>query len=156
MLDRAYVGLELVEHGVANLCLVMAREQAARLGPGWLALRDYLAAAHAQLAVYLDGADPQFDKPLAVVCPEGGHIYDESEPAAYRVGDSPMNVITPLMVYLPFIVTVAQRYQKKSGIGTIIALMLPYVALIAISWIILFAAWWFLKLPLGPGSPIEM
>ena len=87
MLDRAYVGLELVEHGVANLCLVMAREQAAQLGPGWLALRDHLAAAHAQLAVYLDGADPQFDKPLAVVCPEGGHIHDESEPAAYRVGD---------------------------------------------------------------------
>ena len=87
MLDRAYVGLELVEHGVANLCLVMAREQAAQLGPGWLALRDHLAAAHAQLAVYLDGADPQFDKPLAVVCPEGGHIHDESEPAVYRVGD---------------------------------------------------------------------
>ena len=87
MLDRAYVGLELVEHGVANLCLVMAREQAAQLGPGWLALRDYLAAAHAQLAVYLDGADPQFDKPLAVVCPVGGHIHNECEPSAYRVGD---------------------------------------------------------------------
>ena len=87
MLDRAYVGLELIEHGVANLCLVMAREQAAQLGPGWLALRDHLAAAHAQLAGYLDGAAPQFEKPLAVVCPEGGHIHDESEPAAYRVGD---------------------------------------------------------------------
>ena len=46
--------------------------------------------------------------------------------AAYRVGDSPVNVITPLMVYLPFIITVAQRYSKKTGIGTIIALMLPY------------------------------
>ena len=76
--------------------------------------------------------------------------------AAYRVGDSPMNVITPLMVYLPFIVTVAQRYQKKAGIGTIIALMLPYVLFIAIAWIVLFAAWWALGIPLGPGSPIEM
>ena len=46
--------------------------------------------------------------------------------AAYRVGDSPMNVITPLMVYLPFIVIVAQRYKKDAGIGTIISLMLPY------------------------------
>ena len=45
--------------------------------------------------------------------------------AAYRVGDSPLNVVTPLMVYLPFIVTIAQRYQKDAGIGTIIALMLP-------------------------------
>ena len=76
--------------------------------------------------------------------------------AAYRIGDSPMNVVTPLMVYLPFIVTVAQRYDKKAGIGTIIALMLPYVLFIAISWIVLFAVWWIFKIPLGPGSPIEM
>ncbi len=47
--------------------------------------------------------------------------------AAYRVADSPVNALTPLMVYLPFIVTVAQRYQKKAGIGTVVALMLPYV-----------------------------
>ena len=39
-----------------------------------------------------------------------------------------MNVVTPLMVYLPFMVTIAQRYQKDAGIGTIIALMIPYVA----------------------------
>jgi aminobenzoyl-glutamate transport protein len=76
--------------------------------------------------------------------------------AAYRVGDSPMNVVTPLMVYLPFIVTVSQRYQKKAGIGTIIALMLPYVLFIAVAWVVLFAAWWVLGLPLGPGSPVEM
>ena len=87
MLDRAYVGLELVEDGLANLCLVMARVQAAQLGPGWPALRDHLAAAHAQLGARLEGAEPQFDKPLAVVCPDGGHIHDESEPAVYRVGD---------------------------------------------------------------------
>jgi aminobenzoyl-glutamate transport protein len=76
--------------------------------------------------------------------------------AAYRVGDSPMNVVTPLMVYLPFVVTVAQRYQKKAGIGTIIALMLPYVVAIAVSWIVLFALWWLLGLPVGPGFPIEL
>jgi len=46
--------------------------------------------------------------------------------AAYRLGDSPMNVITPLMVYLPFIVLVAQRYKKTAGLGTIIAMMIPY------------------------------
>ena len=46
--------------------------------------------------------------------------------AAYRLGDSPANVITPLMVYLPFIVLVAQRYKKDAGIGTIISLMIPY------------------------------
>ena len=46
--------------------------------------------------------------------------------AAYRVGDSPLNTVTPLMVYLPFVVTVAQRYKQEAGIGTIIALMIPY------------------------------
>ena len=76
--------------------------------------------------------------------------------AAYRLGDSPFNVITPLMVYLPFVVLVTQKYVKSAGLGTIIALMIPYVLFIAISWIILFAVWWIFKIPLGPGSPIEM
>ena len=74
--------------------------------------------------------------------------------AAYRVGDSPMNVITPLMVYLPFIITVMQRYQKESGIGTVIALMLPYTLIIAVAWIILFILWYVLGIPLGPGYPV--
>ena len=50
--------------------------------------------------------------------------------AAYRLGDSPANVITPLMVYLPFIVLVAQRYRKDAGIGTIISLMIPYTVIV--------------------------
>ena len=75
--------------------------------------------------------------------------------AAYRVGDSPLNVVTPLMVYLPFMVTIAQRYQKDAGIGTIIALMIPYVVILAIVWILLFVAWFMLGLPLGPGYPVQ-
>ncbi len=76
--------------------------------------------------------------------------------AAYRVGDSPMNSVTPLMVYLPFIVTVAQRYDKKAGLGTIISLMVPYVIAILSAWLLLFIAWWLLGIPLGPGSPISI
>lgn len=74
--------------------------------------------------------------------------------AAYRVGDSPMNPVTPLMVYLPFIVTVAQRYDKKAGLGTIISLMVPYVVAILGAWLLLFTGWWLLDIPLGPGSPV--
>jgi aminobenzoyl-glutamate transport protein len=74
--------------------------------------------------------------------------------AAYRIGDSPVNVVTPLMVYLPFIVTVAQRYDRKAGLGTIIALMVPYVFAVLISWILLFTVWWSLGIPLGPGYPV--
>jgi aminobenzoyl-glutamate transport protein len=73
--------------------------------------------------------------------------------AAYRIGDSPMNVITPLMVYLPFIITVMQRYRKDSGIGTVIAMMLPYTIILAVVWIILFILWYVLGIPLGPGYP---
>ena len=76
--------------------------------------------------------------------------------AAYRIGDSPMNVVTPLMVYLPFITVVAQRYDKKAGIGTVVALMIPYVIAISIAWVLLFTAWWVFGFDLGPGSPISL
>lgn len=74
--------------------------------------------------------------------------------AAYRIGDSPMNVVTPLMVYLPFIVIVAQRYQRDAGLGTIMSLMIPYTAVVAVSWVVLFAIWFALGIPLGPGYPV--
>jgi len=76
--------------------------------------------------------------------------------AAYRVADSPFNTITPLMVYLPFMVTIAQRYQADAGIGTIISLMLPYAVIVAVVWILLFIAWFLLGLPLGPGYPVAL
>jgi aminobenzoyl-glutamate transport protein len=75
--------------------------------------------------------------------------------AAYIVGDGPVNVLTPLMVYLPFIVTIAQRYQRDAGMGTVIALMIPYTAILFIAWILLFALWFVLGIPLGPDSPIR-
>ncbi len=75
--------------------------------------------------------------------------------AAYRVGDSPLNVVTPLMAYFPLIVVFVQRYQKSAGIGTVVALMLPYVVILSISWIALFIAWYLIGIPLGPGSPVH-
>jgi aminobenzoyl-glutamate transport protein len=71
--------------------------------------------------------------------------------AAYRVGDGPMNVITPLMVYLPFIVVVAQQYRKDAGVGTIVSLMLPYTVIVLVAWTLFFALWFVLGSPLGPG-----
>jgi aminobenzoyl-glutamate transport protein len=81
-------------------------------------------------------------------------VAPQSVLAAYRIGDSPVNSITPLMVYLPFIVTIAQRYDKKAGIGTIVALMLPYVIVILVAWLLLFILWFLLGIPLGPGYPV--
>ncbi|MFC4139977.1 MULTISPECIES: AbgT family transporter [unclassified Microbacterium] len=76
--------------------------------------------------------------------------------AAYRVGDSPVNVLTPLMVYLPFMVTVAQRYKKDAGIGTIIALMIPYALWMLLAWAALYVVWFLTGIPWGPGSPVQI
>ena len=75
--------------------------------------------------------------------------------AAYRVADSPMNVITPLMVYLPFIVVVAQRYNKDAGLGTIVSLMLPFTLVTLVFWTLFFVAWYLLGIPFGPGYPVH-
>ncbi len=76
--------------------------------------------------------------------------------AAYRVGDGPANVITPLMVYLPFIVLVAQRYRKDAGLGTIISLMLPYTIIVLVAWLLFFIAWYLIGVPMGPGYPTKL
>jgi aminobenzoyl-glutamate transport protein len=75
--------------------------------------------------------------------------------AAYRVGDSPTNVITPLMAYFPLIVVFAQRYRKDAGIGTVVSLMLPYVVILSIAWTLFFVAWYLIGIPLGPGAPVK-
>jgi aminobenzoyl-glutamate transport protein len=74
--------------------------------------------------------------------------------AAYRVGDSPVNVVTPLMPYFPLMVVFAARYQKDAGIGTVIALMVPYAIIVAIFWTVFFVLWYVLGVPLGPGWPV--
>lgn len=69
--------------------------------------------------------------------------------AAYRVGDSPINAITPLNAYFAMVVGFAQIYDKKAGVGTVVALMLPYTLWMAIIWTVLFVVWYLLGLPWG-------
>ena len=74
--------------------------------------------------------------------------------AAYRIGDSTTNIITPMMSYFGLILAVAMRYDRKLGIGTLIATMIPYSITYLIGWVSLFYLWVFLLgLPVGPGSP---
>lgn len=73
---------------------------------------------------------------------------------AYRVGDSTTNIITPLLPYFPIIVTLVKKYDPKSGIGTLISLMLPYSIAFLTSWILLLVVWMMLGLPIGPGATI--
>ena len=67
-----------------------------------------------------------------------------------------MNTLTPLMVYFPFIVTVAQRYRRDAGIGTIISLMIPYALVMSVVWIVLFVVWFLIGIPWGPGYPVDI
>ncbi len=69
--------------------------------------------------------------------------------SAYRVGDSPTNSLTPLNAYFALVVGFAQKYDKNAGIGTIVALLLPYAISMTIVWMLLFAAWYLLGLPWG-------
>jgi aminobenzoyl-glutamate transport protein len=69
--------------------------------------------------------------------------------AAYRIGDSSTNIITPLMPYFPLVVVYCQRYVKDAGIGTVTAMMLPYSMCFIIAWSAFLLVFWQLGLPLG-------
>ncbi|GAA0362966.1 AbgT family transporter [Bowmanella denitrificans] len=74
--------------------------------------------------------------------------------AAYRIGDSVTNLITPMMSYFGLILAVASRYQRNLGIGTLVATMLPYSMIFFVGWTVLFYLWVFLLgMPVGPGAP---
>ncbi|MBT8428146.1 MAG: AbgT family transporter [Erythrobacter sp.] len=81
-------------------------------------------------------------------------ISPEGATAAYRVGDSATNIITPLMVYFPLILVFAQRWVKDFGLGSLTAMMLPYSVWLLISGVLLIVGWFYLGIPLGPDAPV--
>jgi aminobenzoyl-glutamate transport protein len=70
--------------------------------------------------------------------------------AAYRVSDSPPNVINPLLPHFALVVGFARRWQPDAGVGTVVAMMLPFAIATSIAWILLFFAWYLLEIPFGP------
>ncbi len=82
-------------------------------------------------------------------------ISPEGATAAYRVGDSATNIITPLMVYFPLILVFAQRWQKDFGLGSLTAMMLPYSLWLLVSGTVLIVLWFYLGIPLGPDAPVS-
>jgi aminobenzoyl-glutamate transport protein len=73
--------------------------------------------------------------------------------AAYRVGDSCTNILTPLNPYFALVVMYCQRYVKGTGIGTLVSLMLPFSLLYLATWTLLLLGFWFLGIPLGLDAP---
>lgn len=80
-------------------------------------------------------------------------ISPELTQAAFRIGDSCTNIITPLMVFFPLIVIYCQRYVKGAGVGTLVSMMMPYSIAFFVAWSILLLVWWGVGLPLGIAAP---
>ena len=87
--------------------------------------------------------------PIFVPILMGVGLSPELTQAAYRVGDSSTNIITPLMPYFPLIVVFCTRYVKNTGIGTVVSLMLPYSISLLILWTAFLVVYWLLGIPLG-------
>lgn len=79
-------------------------------------------------------------------------ISPELTQAAYRIGDSTTNIISPLNPYFPLIVTFTQKYHRGTGVGTMISLMLPYSLVFLSLWTVFLLCYWGVGIPLGPGS----
>lgn len=82
-------------------------------------------------------------------------ISPELTQAAYRVGDSATNIITPLNPYFVVILVFMQKYCPKGGIGTLVSMMLPYTIAFWLIWTVVLIVWMQLGVPLGPQGPLE-
>ncbi|MEZ5351759.1 MAG: AbgT family transporter [Bryobacteraceae bacterium] len=71
---------------------------------------------------------------------------------AYRIGDSTTNIVTPMMSYFALIIAFVQRYKPGAGIGTVVAMMLPYTMTFLIGWTVMLIAWVAFGIPVGPGA----
>jgi aminobenzoyl-glutamate transport protein len=82
-------------------------------------------------------------------------ISPELTTAAYRIGDSVVNIITPLNSYLLIILAVLQKYKKDAGLGSLISLMLPYSVFFFIAWTGFLLIWYATGTDIGPGAHLH-
>lgn len=138
---------------VAAVALADLLEQA-DIGAIWLLVG--LIAVTALLNIIIPGVAPKWAifAPVFVPLFMRLDVAPQTVLAAYRIGDAPTNVITPLMVYLPLIVLTAQRYRRDAGVGTIVSLMIPYTLVVFVAWTVFFVIWFLLGIPLGPGYSV--
>lgn len=82
-------------------------------------------------------------------------VSPEMTTAAYRMGDSIFNIVTPLASNFPLVLVLCQRWNKDFGVGSVIAMMLPFSIAFGIAGLLLVASWVALELPVGPGAPMS-
>jgi len=76
--------------------------------------------------------------------------------AAYRIGDSVTNVVSPMMSYFALIIAFVQRYDSRAGLGTLVATMLPYTVAFLVAWLLLLFVWMVAGWPVGPGAGLYL
>ena len=142
---------------IATITAVKLADQLERANVGALWLLLGFIAVTLVLDVIIPGVIPKWAifAPIFVPLFLRLGVAPQTVLAAYRVGDGPVNVITPLMVYLPFIVLLTQKYKKEAGVGTVVSLMLPYTLIVAAAWMAFFVVWYAIGIPLGPGAPVH-
>ena len=74
----------------------------------------------------------------------------------YRVGDSITNPITPMMPYMPLVLSYAQKYDKNMKLGSLLSSLMPYTFALGVVWTLFVIAWYLLGIPLGPGGPVKI
>jgi aminobenzoyl-glutamate transport protein len=119
------------------------------IGPLWLLIGFIIVVAIVDLLITGAIAKWAIFAPIFVPLLMKLGVAPEAVLAAYRIGDSPVNSITPLNAYFALVVGFAQKYDKNAGVGTVVALMLPYVSWLLVIWTLLFAVWYLLGLPWG-------
>ncbi|MEZ5744532.1 MAG: AbgT family transporter [Sphingomonadaceae bacterium] len=143
----------------SNLGLIFAVKGADLLGssglPAW-ALLAAIIVASAFINLFVGSASAKWALlgPVLVPMLMLLGITPEMATAAYRVGDSATNIITPLMPYFPLILVFAQRWDREFGLGSLAATMLPYSIGLMIAGLLLTVGWVALDLPLGPGAEV--
>ena len=90
--------------------------------------------------------------PILVPMLMGAGIAPEFTQAAFRVGDGPVNLVTPLMPYFPLVLSFCRRYVTGFGVGTLMSLLLPFGAAYMVLQIAMLLLWWLVELPLGIGG----
>ncbi len=136
---------------MATLAAVNVGDALEKAGLGALPLLLGFAVVVSILDLIMTGAIPKWAifAPVFVPLLMRLNVDPAAVLAAYRMGDGPFNAISPLNAYFALIVTFAHKYQKDAGVGTVVALMLPYVAVVFVLWLLLLGAWQVLGLPWG-------
>lgn len=138
---------------MATLAAVKVGDALEELGLGALPLLVGFVLVVALLDLIVTGAIPKWAifAPVFVPLLMRLNVDPEAVLAAYRVGDGPVNAISPLNAYFALIVSFSRKYQADAGVGTVVALMLPYVVIVFVLWTLLLALWQIFGLPWGLG-----